>query len=88
MDKFSQIERTLAKVKKFVYGGLLPSNLFDEFVDACLRGYVDDLKDQQLSILFDNLNQIEDALRERELPTDSVIRARDTLLFVLQNNGM
>jgi hypothetical protein len=86
-DKFSQIENTLLKVKAIVNDGIVPPDLFDEFSDACLKGYVDDLGDQQLSTLFILLRGIEGALKERDLPTTSVTRARDTILFVLQNNG-
>jgi len=86
-DKFSQIESTLINVMAIVNDGIVPPDLFDEFNDACLKGYVDDLGDQQLSILFVSLKEIEAILKQRDLPTTSVTRARDTILFVLQNNS-
>jgi len=87
MDKFGLIEGSLLKVKEIVLNGKLPAGIFDEFVEACLKRYTDDLKDPQLRVLFATLNEVEALLKERGLSTDSVAAARETLLFVLENNG-
>jgi hypothetical protein len=87
LDKFSMLEGTLISVKEIVDSGTLPPGLFDEFVEACLMGYADDLRDQQLSVLFSILNYVELRLEERELSTAPVARVREALLFVLENQG-
>ena len=87
MKKFSQVEATLVKVKRLASDSDQNYEIFDEFIDACLNGYVDGLKAQQLSILFRSLNEIETDLKERGLSTDAVTGARETILFVLHNSG-
>ena len=87
MDKFMQIESTLLHVKAIASKGKLPNNSFDPFIEACLKGHANELNSQQLKILFNNLTEIELLLKEQCRPVALVGDARNTLMFVLENNS-
>ena len=87
MDKFMLIESTLLRVKALANKGKLLNTSFDPFIEACLKGHANELSGPQLKILFDNLAEIEFLLKEQRRPVTSVGNARNTLMFVLENNS-